>query len=208
MSPNLIVSLYLFYNLNTFVVFFGTILGCLLVYFFSNLIGKPSQKFGLPFVVLLRSSLGIKGAKYFGFLRFLVGIFMFGIQTYFLSKAYKTKKEFLDAYNAKTGKNLTLKDIEGLDGVKVDNEIMINVEEAAENNAVTVGSHELLHGILNSSFTSKELREITDKNGNIVETDLTVEGEQLIRDFLKQKQKLEGRILSEEEYLLEIVLLT
>ena len=85
---SLIVSLYLLYNLNTFVVFFGTILGCLLVYFFSNLIGKPSQKFGLPFVVLLRSSLGIKGAKYFGFLRFLVGIFMFGIQTYFLSKAF------------------------------------------------------------------------------------------------------------------------
>jgi len=35
----------------------------------------------------LRTSLGIRGAKYFGFLRGLVGIFMFGIQTYFLSKA-------------------------------------------------------------------------------------------------------------------------
>jgi len=83
---SLITSLYLIYELNTFVVFFGTVLGALLVYFFSNLIGKPSQKFGLPFVVLLRSSLGVKGAKYFGFLRGLVGIFMFGIQTYFLSK--------------------------------------------------------------------------------------------------------------------------
>ena len=83
---SLIVSLYLIYDLNTFVVFFGTILGSLLVYFFSNWIGKPSQKFGLPFVVLLRSSLGIRGAKYFGFLRGLVGILMFGIQTYFLSK--------------------------------------------------------------------------------------------------------------------------
>ena len=41
-----------------------------------------------PFVVLLRSSLGIKGAKYFGLIRFLVGIFLFGIQTYFLSKAF------------------------------------------------------------------------------------------------------------------------
>ena len=83
---SLIVSLYLIYDLNTFVVFFGTILGSLLVYFFSNWIGNPSQKFGLPFVVLLRSSLGIRGAKYFGFLRALVGILMFGIQTYFLSK--------------------------------------------------------------------------------------------------------------------------
>ena len=85
---SLIASLYIIYSLNVFVVFFGTILGSLLVYFFSNLIGKPSQKFGLPFVVLLRSSLGVKGAKYLGLLRGFVGIFMFGIQTFFLSKAF------------------------------------------------------------------------------------------------------------------------
>ena len=85
---SLIASLYTIYSLNTFVVFFGTILGSFLVYIFSNLIGKPSQKYGLPFVTILRSSLGYKGAKYFGLLRGLVGIFMFGIQTYFLSKAF------------------------------------------------------------------------------------------------------------------------
>ena len=84
---SLIASLYTIYSLNSFVVFFGTILGSFLVYLFSNLIGKPSQKFGLPFVVLLRSSLGFRGAKFFGLLRSFVGIFMFGIQTYFLSKA-------------------------------------------------------------------------------------------------------------------------
>tara|TARA_B100000424_G_scaffold60245_1_gene43646 strand:- start:46 stop:738 length:693 start_codon:yes stop_codon:yes gene_type:complete len=85
---SLIASLYVVYDLNTFIVFFGTLIGSLLVYFFSNLIGEPSQKFGLPFVVLLRSSLGVKGAKYFGLIRTLVGVFMFGIQTYFLSKAF------------------------------------------------------------------------------------------------------------------------
>jgi len=85
---SLITSLYLMYEINTFIVFFGTLLGSIFVYFFSNLIGKPSQKFGLPFIVLLRSSLGVVGAKYFGLLRGLVGIFMFGIQTYFLSKAF------------------------------------------------------------------------------------------------------------------------
>ena len=85
---SLITSLYLVYDLNTIVVFCGTILGASLVYFFSNWIGKPSQKFGLPFVVLLRTSLGIKGAKYLGLVRCLVGVFMFGIQTYFLSKAF------------------------------------------------------------------------------------------------------------------------
>ena len=85
---SLIASLYIVYNLNTFVVFFGTLIGSLLVYFLANLIGKPSQKYGLPFAVLLRTSLGYKGAKYFGVLRCLIGIFMFGIQTYFLSKAF------------------------------------------------------------------------------------------------------------------------
>ena len=85
---SLITSLYLIYDLNVIVVFLGTIIGSLLVYLFSNWIGKPSQKFGLPFVVLLRSSLGVRGAKYFGLIRGLVGIFMFGIQTYFLSKAF------------------------------------------------------------------------------------------------------------------------
>jgi len=84
---SLIASLYTIYSLNTFVVFFGTIIGSLLVYFFTNLIGKPSQKFGLPFSVLLRSSLGFRGAKFFALIRSSVGIFMFGIQTYFLSKA-------------------------------------------------------------------------------------------------------------------------
>ncbi len=83
---SLIASMYTIYNLNAFIVFFGSILGSILVYFFSNLIGKPSQKFGFPFAVLLRSSLGFRGAKFFGLLRSVVGIFMFGIQTYFLSK--------------------------------------------------------------------------------------------------------------------------
>ena len=85
---SLIASLYLIYQLNTTVVFLGSILGSILVWFFCNLIGKPSQIHGIPFVVLLRTSLGFRGAKYFGALRFLVGIFMFGIQTYFLSKTF------------------------------------------------------------------------------------------------------------------------
>ena len=83
---SLISSLYLIYSLNVFVVFFGIILGSLFVYLFSNIIGKPSQKYGLPFAVLLRSSLGFNGAKFFGLIRSLVGIFLFGIQTYFLSR--------------------------------------------------------------------------------------------------------------------------
>jgi len=85
---SLIGSLYLVYELNVFVVLFGTLIGSFFVYLFANLIGKPSQKYGLPFPVILRSSLGVKGAKYFGLTRGLVGLFMFGIQTYFLSKLF------------------------------------------------------------------------------------------------------------------------
>ena len=85
---SLIGALYLVYELNVFIVLCGTLIGSIFVYFLANLIGKPSQKYGLPFPVILRSSFGVKGAKYFALLRGLVGIFMFGIQTYFLSKLF------------------------------------------------------------------------------------------------------------------------
>ncbi len=84
---SLIASLYLVYNLNFFVVLIGSLIGSLLVYFLCNLIGRPSQKHGIPFPVLLRTSLGISGAKYVALLRGLVGIFMFGVQTFFISKS-------------------------------------------------------------------------------------------------------------------------
>ena len=84
---SLIASLYLVYQLNFFVVLSGCIIGSLLVYFFSNLIGKPSQKHGIPFSVFLRLSMGVYGARYVAMLRGLVGIFMFGVQTYFISKS-------------------------------------------------------------------------------------------------------------------------
>ena len=84
---SLIASLYLVYQLNFFVVLVGSIIGALLVYFFSNLIGKPSQKHGIPFPVFLRLSMGVYGARYIAILRGLVGVFMFGVQTYFISKS-------------------------------------------------------------------------------------------------------------------------
>ena len=84
---SLITSLYLIYDLNAIVVFIGTLAASLLIYFFSNLIGKPSQKHGLPFPVILRISMGVNGARYVALLRGLVGIFMFGVQTFFISKS-------------------------------------------------------------------------------------------------------------------------
>jgi len=84
---SLIASLYLVYELSVVVVFFGTFVASLLVVFLANLIGKPSQKHGIPFPVILRTSMGIVGAKYVAILRGLVAIFMFGVQTFFLSKS-------------------------------------------------------------------------------------------------------------------------
>tara|TARA_Y100000590_G_scaffold457259_1_gene609525 strand:- start:553 stop:2010 length:1458 start_codon:yes stop_codon:yes gene_type:complete len=84
----LIASLYLIYQLNIVVVFSGTLAASLLVVFLSNLIGRPSQKHGIPFPVFLRTSMGVVGAKYVAILRGLVAIFMFGVQSFFLSKSF------------------------------------------------------------------------------------------------------------------------
>ena len=84
---SLIASLYLIHDLNFIVVFLGCLIASFLVYIFANLIGKPSQKYGLPFPVILRTSMGINGARYVALLRGLVGIFMFGVQTFFISKS-------------------------------------------------------------------------------------------------------------------------
>jgi len=85
---SLITSLYLVYELDILVVFLGCLTGTFFVYLFANLIGKPSQKHGIPFPVFLRISMGVRGAKFVGILRGLVGVFMFGVQTYFLSKSF------------------------------------------------------------------------------------------------------------------------
>ena len=84
---SLISSLYLTYNLNFLIVFIGCLIASFLVYIFASLVGKPSQKYGLPFPVILRTSMGINGARYVALLRGLVGIFMFGVQTFFISKS-------------------------------------------------------------------------------------------------------------------------
>ncbi len=104
-SFSLIASLYLVYSLNFLVVLIGTLTGSIFVFWFTNLIGKPSQKHGIPFPVFLRISMGLNGARYVSLLRGLVGVFMFGIQTYFLSKSisyliriaiYSIDNSFLD----------------------------------------------------------------------------------------------------------------
>ena len=84
---SLIGSIYLLYDLNSIVVFLACLFATILIYFFSNVIGKISQTSGLSFPVILRLSMGFNGARYVGMIRGLVGIFMFGVQTFFISKS-------------------------------------------------------------------------------------------------------------------------
>ena len=87
MSFTLIASLYFVYNLNFYEVLFGSLLASLLVSYLSYIVGKPSQKHGIPFAVFLRVSSGYQGAKFISLIRGVVGIFFFGVQTYFISKS-------------------------------------------------------------------------------------------------------------------------
>ena len=84
---SLIASLYLVYDLNIIIVLTSCIVAGFIVAILSYVIGQPSQKYGLPFPVILRSSFGVAGARYIGMLRGIVGLFMFGVQTFFISKS-------------------------------------------------------------------------------------------------------------------------
>jgi NCS1 family nucleobase:cation symporter-1 len=61
--------------------------GIMAVYFLMNLIGGPSQKYGVPYPVVARMSFGVVGANLAAVVRGIVGIVWYGVQTYFASKA-------------------------------------------------------------------------------------------------------------------------
>ena len=84
---SLIASIYLLYDLNSIIVLSGSLIATILISILTIMIGQISQSTGLSFPVILRLSMGFNGAKYVGMLRGSVGIFMFGVQTFFLSKS-------------------------------------------------------------------------------------------------------------------------
>lgn len=83
----LAASLFLTYGLNGWAVMAAIILAGVIVMFLVNLSGKPSVKYGVPFPVLSRASMGVRGANFPALLRGIVGIFWYGVQTYFASTA-------------------------------------------------------------------------------------------------------------------------
>ncbi|GHC29326.1 NCS1 family nucleobase:cation symporter-1 [Aidingimonas halophila] len=83
----LAASLFLSYGLNGWAVMAAIILAGVVVMFLVNLTGKPSVKYGIPFPVMVRASMGVHGANFPAMLRAIIGIFWYGVQTYFASTA-------------------------------------------------------------------------------------------------------------------------
>lgn len=83
----LAASLFLSYGLNGWAVMAAIILAGVIVMFLVNLTGRPSVKYGIPFPVMIRASMGVRGANFPAMLRAIIGIFWYGVQTYFASTA-------------------------------------------------------------------------------------------------------------------------
>ena len=65
----------------------GIVLAGFIVMGLVQLTGKPSVKYGIPFPVFARASMGVRGANFPALVRGIVAIFWYGVQTYFASTA-------------------------------------------------------------------------------------------------------------------------
>ena len=83
----LAASLFLSYGLNGWLVFLAIIVAGFVVMVLVNLSGRPSVRYGIPFPVMARASMGVRGANFPAMVRGIVAIFWYGVQTYFASTA-------------------------------------------------------------------------------------------------------------------------
>ncbi|CAD5110247.1 NCS1 family nucleobase:cation symporter-1 [Zestomonas carbonaria] len=83
----LAATLFISYGLNGWAVLAGIVLSGFIVMGLVQLTGKPSVKYGIPFPVMARSSMGVRGANFPAVVRGIVAIFWYGVQTYFASTA-------------------------------------------------------------------------------------------------------------------------
>ncbi|MCV7191686.1 NCS1 family nucleobase:cation symporter-1 [Mycolicibacterium brumae] len=68
-------------------VLVALLVGITIVYFFCNLVAKPSQAAGVPYPVICRASFGVLGANIPAIIRGLIAVAWYGIQTYLASAA-------------------------------------------------------------------------------------------------------------------------
>ena len=68
-------------------VLVSLLVGITIVYFFCNLVAKPSQQTGVPYPVISRTVFGVLGANIPAIIRGLIAVAWYGIQTYLASAA-------------------------------------------------------------------------------------------------------------------------
>jgi len=83
----LAASLFITAGINGWFVIAAIILAGALVMVFVNLSGQPSVKYGVPYPVVARAAMGVRGAMFPATVRGIVAIFWYGAQTYFASTA-------------------------------------------------------------------------------------------------------------------------
>lgn len=83
----LAATLFLAYGLPGWAVLLAILLAGFVVMVLVNLSGEPGVRYGIPYPVLARASMGVRGANFPAMVRGTVAIFWYGVQTYFASTA-------------------------------------------------------------------------------------------------------------------------
>ncbi|EBA17479.1 NCS1 nucleoside transporter family protein [Roseobacter sp. SK209-2-6] len=84
---SLVASLFISYGVGGWTAFAALIAAGLFVMWMVNLSGAPGEKYGIPYPVLARASMGTAGSKLPAILRAAVAVFWYGVQVYFASTA-------------------------------------------------------------------------------------------------------------------------
>ncbi|MFC3630963.1 NCS1 family nucleobase:cation symporter-1 [Paracoccus angustae] len=84
---SLVASIFVSYGVGGWTAFAALITSSLFVMWLVNFSGAPGEKYGIPYPVLARASLGTQGAKLPAVVRATVAVFWYGVQVYFASTA-------------------------------------------------------------------------------------------------------------------------
>lgn len=84
---SLVASLFISFGVTGWTAFAALIAAGLFVMYMVNLSGAPGERYGIPYPVLARASMGTEGAKLPAVLRAVVAVFWYGVQVYFASTA-------------------------------------------------------------------------------------------------------------------------
>jgi len=83
----LAASLFFTHGLNGWAVFAAIVLSGFVIMFLINLTGRASVRYGIPYPVMARASMGVYGANVPALMRGIVAIFWYGAQSYVASTA-------------------------------------------------------------------------------------------------------------------------